>query len=137
MLVLDTNVLIAFQKRHPQVLMQYERALERDEVIAVPALVRYEARKELLKPVYVRRLTVLNGLLGLHPTLDLDAETTDIAAILFENLRPGGNLIEDADLLIAATALRHWATLVTHNVRHFERIPGLNLSNWQQENPIP
>lgn len=137
MLVLDINVLIAFQKRNRQVLAQYERALERDEVLAVPALVPYEARKELLNPLYARRLTVLDGLLSLHPTLDLDAETTDIAAILFENLRAGGNLIEDADLIIAATALRHRATLVTHNIRHFDRIPGLSLTDWQQEDPNP
>lgn len=137
MLVLDTNVLIALQKRNQRVLAEYVRPLEQDEVIAVPALVRYEARKELLNPLYLRRLTVLDELLSLHPTLDLDAETTDIAAILFENLRANGNLIEDADLIIAATALRHRATLITHNTRHFDRIPGLNLTNWQQEDPIP
>ncbi|MEF2279213.1 PIN domain-containing protein [Deinococcus sp. YIM 134068] len=136
MLVLDTNVLIALQKRNQRVLAEYVRALERDEVLAVPALVRYEARKELLNPLYARRLTVLDGLLSLHPTLDLDTETTDIAAVLFENLRAGGNLIEDADLLIAATALRHRAILVTHNTRHFDRIPGLSLTDWQKENPI-
>lgn len=42
-------------------------------------------------------------------------------------LRAKGNLIPDADLLIAATAINHNLTLITRNTRHFERIPGLML----------
>ncbi len=33
----------------------------------------------------------------------------------------------DADLLIAATALEHDLTLMTQNLRHFNRIPDLKL----------
>jgi predicted nucleic acid-binding protein len=36
-------------------------------------------------------------------------------------------LIPDTDLLIAATALAENLTLVTRNVRHFNRIPELKL----------
>ncbi len=35
--------------------------------------------------------------------------------------------IGDMDLLIAATALHYNLTVVTRNIRHFERIPNLNL----------
>jgi tRNA(fMet)-specific endonuclease VapC len=43
------------------------------------------------------------------------------------DLRRSGQLIADLDLLIAATALHHDLTLLTRNVRHFARIPGLRL----------
>jgi predicted nucleic acid-binding protein len=43
------------------------------------------------------------------------------------DLRRRGELIGDPDILIAATALHHNLTLVTRNVRHFERIAGLSL----------
>lgn len=43
------------------------------------------------------------------------------------DLRQRGLLIGDADLLIAATALHHDLTLVTRNMQHFGRIPGLHL----------
>ena len=43
------------------------------------------------------------------------------------DLRRRGELIGDPDVLIAATALYHNLTLVTGNVRHFERIAGLSL----------
>jgi tRNA(fMet)-specific endonuclease VapC len=42
-------------------------------------------------------------------------------------LRSQGHLIPDPDLLIAATALHHNLTLVTGKLRHFQRIPGLQI----------
>ena len=42
-------------------------------------------------------------------------------------LRHSGQLIADLDLLIAATALQHECLLLTRNLRHFERIPQLQL----------
>jgi tRNA(fMet)-specific endonuclease VapC len=35
-----------------------------------------------------------------------------------------------ADLLIASISLAHRATLVTRNVRHFQQIPRLIVTNW-------
>ena len=43
-------------------------------------------------------------------------------------LEARGELLADADLQIAATALRHGLALVTGNLRHFARVPGLELS---------
>lgn len=37
------------------------------------------------------------------------------------------------DTLIAATALRYQATLITRNVREFSRVPGLQWLNWHQD----
>lgn len=45
-------------------------------------------------------------------------------------LRTTGNLIEDFDLLLAASALTHGLTLVTNNTSHFQRVSDLNLQNW-------
>jgi tRNA(fMet)-specific endonuclease VapC len=42
-------------------------------------------------------------------------------------LRASGQIISDAELLIAATALFHNLTVVTQNVRHFSRISDLKL----------
>jgi len=43
------------------------------------------------------------------------------------DLRRRGMLIQDLDLLIAATAIHHGLELVTRNIRHFERVLGLTL----------
>ena len=41
-----------------------------------------------------------------------------------------GTAIEDFDLAIAAHALVERAVVATDNVRHFERVPGLEVENW-------
>jgi tRNA(fMet)-specific endonuclease VapC len=46
-------------------------------------------------------------------------------------LRQKGTLIEDFDLLIAATALNNNLVLVTNNVDHFTRIEKLQIENWK------
>jgi predicted nucleic acid-binding protein len=46
-------------------------------------------------------------------------------AFIRADLRRRGQLIPDLELLIAATALHHDLTLLTRNVRHFDRIPEL------------
>jgi tRNA(fMet)-specific endonuclease VapC len=45
-------------------------------------------------------------------------------------LRARGALIDDFDLLIAATAYRYQLTLITHNLDHFRRIHQLQAEDW-------
>lgn len=56
----------------------------------------------------------------------------EAAAFEFYRLRAARRLrkIGRADLLIASIALAHRATLGTRNVRHFEQIPRLIVTNW-------
>ena len=43
-----------------------------------------------------------------------------------------GQKIDSLDLLIGATAVAENYILVTGNVKHFERIPGLRIENWME-----
>ena len=45
-------------------------------------------------------------------------------------LERGGTPIGDADLRIGSIALDRGLTVVTGNVRHFQRVPGLAVENW-------
>lgn len=45
-------------------------------------------------------------------------------------LRRRGQLIGVADTMIAATAEAHRLTIVTKNLRHFEKVENLNIRNW-------
>lgn len=56
----------------------------------------------------------------------------DRAADLWVIGKRGGHPHEDADLIIAATALEHGRVLVTGNTPHFAWIPGLRLEDWRQ-----
>jgi tRNA(fMet)-specific endonuclease VapC len=59
--------------------------------------------------------------------LPLSRQTMQRFARIRGDLRRIGQLIGDFAILIAATALQHSLSLVTHNRRHFQRIPGLAL----------
>jgi tRNA(fMet)-specific endonuclease VapC len=43
-----------------------------------------------------------------------------------------GRPIGPNDLMIAAIAVTHGLTLVTHNTREFERVVGLSLADWEE-----
>jgi len=62
--------------------------------------------------------------------LEMDAAIAAVFGDLKAQLRKQGMLIEDFDLVIAATAQTYGLTLVTNNTKHFERIAGLKTETW-------
>jgi tRNA(fMet)-specific endonuclease VapC len=64
--------------------------------------------------------------------LPLTDEIVVQAAEIYGFLHQQGSLIEDADILIAATALVHGLPLVTENASHFNRIPNLVVESWRR-----
>jgi tRNA(fMet)-specific endonuclease VapC len=64
----------------------------------------------------------------LHLTVDKDAAREAGMVIHHPNLvrQPIGNF----DLLIAGHALSLKASVVTNNLREYERVPGLKVENW-------
>jgi tRNA(fMet)-specific endonuclease VapC len=59
-----------------------------------------------------------------------DEPAAQAYAELRVELEAAGLRLDDPDLRIAAICLAHDLTLVTGNVRHFERVPGLRVENW-------
>lgn len=45
-------------------------------------------------------------------------------------MKKQGNLIEDADILMASIAIVEDLALVTNNISHFQRIKDLEIENW-------
>ncbi len=62
--------------------------------------------------------------------LPIDSIVSIRTADMSARLRLAGQTIDWADLVIAATASVHDLIVVTRSVRHFERIPGLQVENW-------
>jgi tRNA(fMet)-specific endonuclease VapC len=61
------------------------------------------------------------------PFTDSDAE---VFGVIRAELEREGRVIGPYDMQIAAQALSRNMTLVTNNIKEFERIPGLKLENW-------
>jgi len=53
----------------------------------------------------------------------------DYAEIRHE-LASNGMVVADFDILIGATARHYGLTVVTHNTKHFERMPGVDVVDW-------
>ena len=60
------------------------------------------------------------------PMIDYDA----VAITEFERLRQAHIRIGTMDLKIAATCLAHGATLLSRNLRDFQKVPGLRVEDW-------
>jgi len=72
----------------------------------------------------------IEALRRLFPRLALTPDVAHRFGKIKTDLHLRGLLMDDFDILIAAHALTHQCTLVTNNVRHFQRIPGLAVENW-------
>ena len=62
--------------------------------------------------------------------LPVDDKVIVQAADIYADLYQRGELIADADILIAASALANGCGIVTNNEAHFRRVACLQVQNW-------
>lgn len=129
MFVLDTNTLIYYFKGMGQVA---ERLLAHTpQEIGIPAVVVYELEVGIAKSAQPeKRQQQLAALLAVVTALPFGVAEARQAAQIRAALEAAGTPIGPYDVLIAATALAHGGTLVTHNVQEFSRVVGLQLVDW-------
>ena len=73
------------------------------------------------------RLARHRAFLGQYYTFPLSGPIAEIFGSVRSDLRRSGRRISDLDILIGATAVHHDLILLTRNLRHFDRIPGLKI----------
>ena len=100
--------------------------------VAVSVLVEHELRYGSARSPADNSWPLIEQLLALIPSTPLTRPIANRAAELRSDLTIGatGTPIGPCDLLIAAAALEHGATLVTNDVREFVRVPGLKVADW-------
>lgn len=77
-----------------------------------------------------RRSAWVEAILERFPILPVDVSSARVHARLWAELARDGALIGPNDLWLSAQAVAHGLTMVTHNLREFERVPGLALHSW-------
>ncbi len=77
-----------------------------------------------------RRSAFVEGVLERFPLLPVDLATARAHAQVWAELAKAGTLIGPHDLWLAATCIAHGLTMVTANLREFERVPGLQVEAW-------
>ncbi len=77
-----------------------------------------------------KNIALVRDLASSMNIIDFDSEAAEIFGELKNDLKKGGQIINDSDLFIAATAIANKLILVSNNEKHFRRIKQLSLENW-------
>jgi tRNA(fMet)-specific endonuclease VapC len=130
--MLDTNICIYLLNRRTG----YENILARIDGLnyqqaVISSITLAELKYGIVKSVKKEaNRTKLDYFLYQFECLPFNTETTSCYGEVRSQLESKGTPIGPLDTLIAAHALSLAATLVTNNVREFERVDGLALENW-------
>jgi tRNA(fMet)-specific endonuclease VapC len=131
--LLDTNTCIGYINRRN--LSIYQRITSSyPEDVGICDIVKFE----LYYGAYnssrsAENLENLRNFFGDFDSLPFDGQAAEICGRIRAQLRVLGTPIGSYDLQIAAIALAHNLTLVTHNTREFWRVDGLKLEDWEVE----
>lgn len=118
MKVLDTSVAIDHLRGIDPAVNLLTEALDADEALVASEVVRFE----LLSGAHEGEMEALEQFSSALSWIPVTEEVTRSAAALAKRHRRSHSGIDDADYLIAATALLLDADLLTTNVRHFPMI---------------
>jgi tRNA(fMet)-specific endonuclease VapC len=129
MFVLDSNCLIHFFKKRGRIVENLLGTPPQE--ISIPAVALYELETGVAKSRHPEKTGAqLESVVSWMTVLPFGLPEAKASALVRASLERQGRAIGPIDILIAGTALSHGATLVTHNIREFERIEGLSLVDW-------
>ena len=136
--MLDTNILIYLIKNKPPIVAERVNALGNDTELCMSFFTFSEllmgAERSTRKSDVLRRLDALTRVVPVH--YGVNRAICEHYAVQFTRLRAAGTPIGANDLWIASHALAEDCTLVTNNMRAFERVAGLRLENWAERSGL-
>lgn len=131
--LLDTDMLSEVLKQKNTTVLQRATAyLQAHQQFTLSAITRYEVTRGLKAKGATRQLQQFVTFCGHSLILPVTDAIFDRAADLWVSGQAAGTPQQDADLLIAATALEHGLKLVTGNTADFSWIAGLAIEDWRQ-----
>ena len=131
--LIDTNIIIYSLKQHELVNQKFEDTKNIPKSISVVTYgeLIYGARKSRH---IEKNLAISYRIAELFPIINIERSIMDVFGEIKRTLERKGNIIDDMDILIAATALSYNLVLVTNDVNHFDRIKDLRIENWAESN---
>lgn len=128
--LIDSDILIYCLKGEKQVatnFLRHETEAKYISVISYGELLYGAHNSQKIE----KNLAVVYKLRNLFRIINVDQAVIEIFAKLKAQNRKVGQIVDDMDLMIAATALCNNLTLVTNNEKHFKGLSGLLVTNWQ------
>lgn len=127
--MLDTNICFFTIKNKPQVVREAFNRHHGQLAISTVTLMEliYGAEKSAAPE---RNLAIVEGFAARLDVLDYDIQGAAHTAQLRAELAKAGTPIGPYDRMIAGHARARGLTLVTNNLREFQRVPGLRVEDW-------
>lgn len=128
---LDSSTIIDVMRLQRNSLLNFELANIED--LAMSSIVAHElwsgANSENIGP---RALATLKSFTSMIEILPFDKKAAEYSGMLVGHLSRKGIGIGNVDPMIAGHALSQGALLITGNVKHFKRVPGLQVLDWSK-----
>jgi tRNA(fMet)-specific endonuclease VapC len=131
MFLMDTNACIRVLNNSAPALVSRLSSHHPSQIrlsAVVKAELTYGARKSA-RPAH--NLRVLRDFFAPFRSLPFDDACSSHYGSIRTELERAGKPIGPYDIMIAATAMAHELTLVTHNVAEFSRVAGLKWEDWE------
>ena len=126
--MLDTDIVSLLVRKNPSVIKNIIK--HEDDEICISAITYAELRFGLEKKGSERLFNEVSALLGKLSIIDFDSSQSELYGKIRLKLEKAGTPLNNMDMLIAAAALSIEAILVSHNVKHFNKIQGLKIEDW-------
>jgi len=125
----DTNAFSKYFQGRDELLLQRMRSSFFD--LGLSSVVLAELEYGASKSGVPKHRSNVDQLLAQLPIVSFQEEDAAIYGKIRTYLERQGVIIGPLDTLIAAQALRLGATVVTHNLAEFKRVPKLKVIDWQ------
>ena len=127
--MLDTNIAIYTIKNKPSEVREAFKARDGQLCISAVTLMELIYGAEASAAVD-RNLRDIEGFAARLDVLPYDSEAAAHTGQLRAELRKIGRSIGPYDEMIAGHARSRGLVVVTHNIKQFENVPGIRLTNW-------
>jgi len=127
MVCLDTDIIIDFFKKKKWAVDKISDMYNENIKISTTSINTFELFKGAFRTNQNKAIQSLKEYISNIDVYEFDIGASEKAAEIFELLRSRGELLDIADIMIAAIAIKNNESLLTKNIKHFNRIPGLIL----------
>ncbi|SEJ50440.1 tRNA(fMet)-specific endonuclease VapC [Cyclobacterium xiamenense] len=124
------NIVSYFLKGNDNVNLMFQQYLRQFENIHISIITYYEIVSGLTFKDAKKQLLIFEHFCSTTTLLYLTKDSIRRSAAIYSKQRAKGETIDDIDILIAGIAISNNLCLVTNNVRHFGKIEGLVVENW-------
>ncbi|MBN1935495.1 MAG: type II toxin-antitoxin system VapC family toxin [Anaerolineae bacterium] len=129
--LLDTNVCIKHLNGQSESIRQHLVAAQPQDIVLC-SVVRAELFYGALKSRQsIQNITRIREFIDRFVSLAFDDRAAEYYGQIRVQVEQQGTPIGPNDMMIAAIAVAYQVTLITHNTREFDRVPGLRWEDWE------